>query len=29
MSAGGVKELRFPDYLSPEQESWRQEASRV
>ena len=29
MSSGGVKELRFPDYLSPEQESWRQEASHV
>jgi hypothetical protein len=29
MNAGGVKELRFPDYLTPEEEQIRQEASHV
>jgi len=29
MNAGGVKEIRFPDYLSPEEEQVRQEASYV
>ncbi len=29
MNAGGVKEIRFPDYLSPEEEKVRQEASHV
>ena len=29
LNAGGVKEVRFPDYLSPEEEKIRQEASRV
>lgn len=29
MNAGGVKELRFPDYLTPEEEQLRQEASHV
>lgn len=29
MNAGGVKEIRFPDYLTPEEEKIRQEASRV
>ena len=27
MNAGGVKELRFPGYLTAEEEQWRQEAS--
>ncbi|MDM0108675.1 hypothetical protein QTH97_27260 [Variovorax sp. J22R24] len=29
MNAGGVKEVRFPDYLSPEEERIRQEVSHV
>lgn len=29
MNAGGVKEVRFPDYLSPEEEQIRQEVSHV
>lgn len=29
MSAGGVKEVRFPDYLTPEEEHVRQEVSHV
>ena len=29
MNAGGVKEVRFPDYLSPEEEHIRQEVSHV
>jgi len=29
MNAGGVKEFRFPDYLTPEEEQIRQEVSRV
>lgn len=29
MSAGGVKELRFPDYLTPEEEELRQEVVNV
>lgn len=29
MSAGGVKEVRFPDYLTPEEEQIRQELSHV
>lgn len=29
MNAGGVKEVRFPDYLTAEEEHWRQEVSRV
>ncbi|WP_243662613.1 hypothetical protein [Plasticicumulans lactativorans] len=29
MNAGGVKEVRFPDYLTPEEERIRQEASHV
>jgi hypothetical protein len=29
MSAGGVKEVRFPDYLTPEEERIRQEVSHV
>ncbi len=29
MNAGGVKEVRFPDYLTPEEEQIRQEASHV
>lgn len=29
MSAGGVKEVRFPGYLSPEEERMRQEVSHV
>lgn len=29
MSAGGVKEIRFPGYLTPEEERIRQEASHV
>lgn len=29
LNAGGVKEVRFPDYLTPEEEQIRQEASHV
>lgn len=29
LNAGGVKEVRFPDFLTTEEEQWRQEASRV
>ena len=29
MNAGGVQEVRFPDYLTPEEEQIRQEASHV
>lgn len=29
MNAGGVKEVRFPDYLTPEEEQIRQEVSHV
>jgi hypothetical protein len=29
MNAGGVKEVRFPGYLSPEEERIRQEVSHV
>lgn len=29
LNAGGVKEVRFPDYLSAEEEQWRLEVSRV
>lgn len=29
MNAGGVKEIRFPDYLTPVEEQMRQEASNV
>lgn len=29
MNAGGVKEVRFPDYLTPEEEKIRQEVSHV
>jgi hypothetical protein len=29
MSAGGVKEVRFPDYLTPEEEQVRREVSHV
>lgn len=29
LNAGGVKEVRFPDYLSPEEEKMCQEASHV
>jgi hypothetical protein len=29
MNAGGVQEVRFPGYLTAEEEQWRQEASRV
>ena len=29
MSAGGVKEVRFPDYLTPEEEQVRQEVAHV
>ena len=29
MSAGGVKEVRFPGYLTPEEEHIRQEVSHV
>lgn len=29
MNAGGVKEVRFPDYLTPEEERIRQEAAHV
>ena len=29
LNAGGVKEVRFPDYLTPEEEQLRQEAARV
>lgn len=29
MNAGGVKEVRFPGYLTAEEEQWRQEASHV
>jgi hypothetical protein len=29
MNAGGVKEVRFPDYLTPEEEQIRQEVSNV
>ena len=29
LNAGGVKEVRFPDYLTPEEEQIRQEAARV
>ena len=29
MNAGGVKEVRFPGYLTPEEEKIRQEVSHV
>jgi hypothetical protein len=29
MNAGGVQEVRFPDYLTPEEEVIRQEAAHV
>ena len=29
MNAGGVKEVRFPSYLTPEEEQVRQEVSHV
>ncbi len=29
MEAGGVKEVRFPGYLTPEEEQIRQEVSHV
>jgi len=29
MNAGGVKEVRFPGFLTPEEEQIRQEASHV
>jgi len=29
LNAGGVKEIRFPDYLTAEEEQVRQEAARV